>query len=45
MWVRNCYIHHFGRQSYRDSLGDEAIRQRILAAETYTRGKKRSFAP
>jgi GT2 family glycosyltransferase len=45
VWVRNCYIHHFGRQSYRDTLGDEGIRERIQAAETYTAKKKRLFAP
>jgi GT2 family glycosyltransferase len=44
-WVCNCYIHHFGRQSYRDTLGDEGIGERIRAAEIYTRQKKRSFAP
>jgi GT2 family glycosyltransferase len=44
-WVCNCYIHHFGRQSYRDTLGDEGIRERIRAAEIYTRQNKRSFNP
>jgi GT2 family glycosyltransferase len=44
-WVCNCYIHHFGRQSYGDTLGDEGIRERIRAAEVYTGEKKRSFAP
>jgi GT2 family glycosyltransferase len=44
-WVRNCYIHHFGRQSYRDVLGDEGIRERIRAAEIYTAAKRRSLAP
>ena len=44
-WVCNCYIHHFGRQSYKDTLGDEGIRERIRAAETYTAKKKRLFAP
>jgi GT2 family glycosyltransferase len=44
-WVCNCYIHHFGRQSYRDTLGDEGIRERIRAAEIYTRKNRRSFNP
>lgn len=44
-WVRNCYIHHFGRQSYRDTLGDEGIRERIRAAEVYTKQKKETFVP
>ncbi len=44
-WVYNCYIHHFGRQSYRGILGDEAIRERIRAAEIYTGRKKHSVAP
>lgn len=41
-WVRNCYIHHFGRQSYRAILGDKGISERIRAAELYTTEKKRS---
>jgi GT2 family glycosyltransferase len=45
VWVYNCYVHHFGRQSYRDTLGDECIGERIRAADVYTREKKRSFAP
>jgi GT2 family glycosyltransferase len=45
VWVRNCYIHHFGRQSYRDVLGDEGIRERIRAAEIYISKKNRSFNP
>jgi GT2 family glycosyltransferase len=44
-WVRNCYIHHFGQQSYRDVLGDEGIRERIRAAEIYTAAKRHSLAP
>jgi GT2 family glycosyltransferase len=44
-WVRDCYIHHFGRQSYRNVLDDEAIRERIRAAAIYTAAKGRSLAP
>jgi GT2 family glycosyltransferase len=39
VWIRNSYIHHFGQQSYRDSVGYEGIRARIRAAEIYTRQK------
>jgi len=44
-WVRNCYIHHFGRQSYRNTLGEEGICERIRTAKIYIAEKNRSLAP
>jgi len=44
VWIRHSYIHHFGQQSYADSLGAEGIRTRIRDAEIYIRQKKRSSA-
>jgi GT2 family glycosyltransferase len=32
VWIRNAYIHHFGRQSYGEAIGEEAIHSRIQAA-------------
>jgi GT2 family glycosyltransferase len=43
VWVCNSYIHHFGRQSYRETLGDEGIGERIRAADKYTKQNRRSF--
>lgn len=40
VWVRPSYIHHFGRQSYRGAFGDDGIRERIRAAELYSRQKE-----
>lgn len=45
VWVRNCYIHHFGRQSYGEALGNKGIHERIRAAEIYIAKKKRSVVP
>lgn len=45
VWIRDSYIHHFGEQSYRDSIGDEGILARKRAAQAYVREKKRSLAP
>lgn len=42
VWVRNAYIHHFGSQSFREVIGDEAIAARINAALAYIRDKPRS---
>lgn len=39
VWIRNCYIHHFGRQSYANTIGEEGIRARIRAAQSYIRQK------
>ena len=45
VWVRNCYIHHFARQSYKGTIGEEGILARIRAAEIHTGATKRSLAP
>jgi GT2 family glycosyltransferase len=37
VWVRNSYIHHFGRQSYASEIGEPEIESRILAAHQYIR--------
>lgn len=37
VWVRSSYIHHLGRQSYADEIGDHDIESRILAAFQYIR--------
>ncbi len=42
VWVRNSYIHHFGRQSYRGTIGDKGIDARGLAAGIYVRQKNDS---
>jgi GT2 family glycosyltransferase len=42
VWVQNAYIHHFGSQSYREVIGDEAIAAKIDTALAYIRGKRRS---
>jgi GT2 family glycosyltransferase len=39
VWIRNSYIHHFGQQSYRDTIGKAEINSRIQAAETYNTRK------
>jgi len=44
VWVKDSYIHHFGRQSYQASLGDGGIHERVLAAKVYTKQKQRSQA-
>jgi GT2 family glycosyltransferase len=36
-WIRNSYIHHLGRQSYSNKIGDHEIRSRVLAAFQYIR--------
>ena len=36
VWIRNSYIHHLGEQTYRQTIGTEAIIARIHAAEIYT---------
>jgi GT2 family glycosyltransferase len=43
VWIRNCYIHHFGRQSYRGKIGDKGIRARLRASDIYI--KQKSDAP
>jgi GT2 family glycosyltransferase len=45
VWVRNSYIHHFGRQSYVDSIGEEGILARIEAAEKRLGSTNRSLDP
>jgi len=35
VWVRSSYIHHLGRQSYANEIGDHEIEARILAAYQY----------
>jgi GT2 family glycosyltransferase len=39
VWVRNSYIHHLGRQSYVDKIGDHEIDSRILASYQYIGSK------
>jgi GT2 family glycosyltransferase len=43
VWVRNAYIHHFGGQSYGDSIGDEAIAQRKQSTLIYIEEKERAL--
>jgi GT2 family glycosyltransferase len=45
VWIRNSYIHHFGHQSYRASIGDKAIRSRIRAAELYNSQNDHTLDP
>lgn len=45
VWIRNSYIHHLGRQSYGDTLGDEGILARYLTAERYIKRKAARQAP
>jgi GT2 family glycosyltransferase len=40
VWIRNSYIHHFGEQSYRSTIGREGISVRIRAGDTYNRRNK-----
>jgi len=35
VWVRGCYVHHLGRQSYKSEIGDEGIEARIRTAHQY----------
>lgn len=44
VWVRNSYIHHFGRQSYKKVIGDQGILQRIRAAEIYATQKASHYS-
>jgi GT2 family glycosyltransferase len=37
VWVRSSYIHHLGRQSYTNKIGDHEIQSRMLAAFQYIR--------
>ncbi len=39
VWIRNCYIHHFGQQSYGDMFGGDGINERCRAATSYIRQK------
>lgn len=39
VWVRNSYIHHFGRQTYRNTIGIKGIRERMRTADVYIRQK------
>jgi len=43
VWVRDAYIHHFAKQSYKPSIGEEEIRARVRAAEAYI-GRKNDAA-
>jgi GT2 family glycosyltransferase len=45
VWIRDCYIHHFGNQSYLESIGEEGILERVRAAEIHTGPTNRSLAP
>ena len=36
VWIRKSYIHHLGSESYRQTIGAEAIVARSQAAEIYT---------
>jgi len=40
VWVRNAYIHHFGGQSYRESIGEEAIAARKVSTWIYIKEKE-----
>jgi GT2 family glycosyltransferase len=44
VWIRNCYIHHFGRQSYRGKIGNRGVRARIRRAEIYIRRKRNPWS-
>jgi GT2 family glycosyltransferase len=37
VWVRNSYIHHLGRQSYKNGMSNHEILSRTLAANEYIR--------
>jgi GT2 family glycosyltransferase len=39
VWIRNCYIHHFGQQSYGGMFGGDGINARCQAATSYLRQK------
>jgi GT2 family glycosyltransferase len=39
VWIRNAYIHHFGQQSYKLSIGEARIEERIRAAKVYLKDK------
>jgi len=39
VWIRNAYIHHLGRQSYGETIGEDGILARIEAALIYTKQK------
>jgi GT2 family glycosyltransferase len=44
VWVRNAYIHHLGRQSYGESIGEEAILDRKRSSTIYIEEKTRDGA-
>jgi GT2 family glycosyltransferase len=44
VWVRNSYIHHLGRQSYRETIGQDGILARIRAAEIYNKQNNRTVS-
>jgi GT2 family glycosyltransferase len=44
VWIRNSYIHHFGQQSYGDTIGVGAITARTRAAEIYVKAKKSTLS-
>lgn len=44
VWVRSSYIHHLGRQSYANEIGDHDIESRIRAAYQYIH-RERSQQP
>jgi GT2 family glycosyltransferase len=39
VWIRNAYIHHLGRQSYRETIGEDGVVARIEAALIYSKQK------
>lgn len=39
VWVRSSYIHHLGRQSYADRIGDREIQARMRATYQYVQQK------
>jgi GT2 family glycosyltransferase len=42
VWVRSSYIHHLGRQSYADEIGDREIQSRMQATYQYVQRKHTS---
>lgn len=42
VWVRNSYIHHFGKASYLDTIGDEGIEEQIRNAKMYIKDRSSS---
>ena len=40
VWARSSYIHHLGRQSYANEIGDHGIQSRMLETYRYVLGKR-----